>query len=438
MQPDPSKDATPDANPAHLRRRACIPCTRAKRRCDMNRPSCERCLDKEVACRYSATRPYARRAAKSPQTNSPGSNRCEESHATPLLDSSLLASQDAEDCNDTSCGRSYSKAADGITILPYSTVSWFLQAEHWVIYHGDVQSPQLPAIRGSVLQQYFPRVRKWLMQWIELDHCPMIHRSLFAETGMPPCVQDAYAAMALYAMKNENNEETVMQHIRDKVDSLVQRYSDAEQALLVGGFASVSPLSTIQHLSRVLSLLIYVFIGLYDGHIRQRAEAEKLIPLLRDWTAQLWNSVNVDVTLQNAFGGDYLVARDNTEAVVKLWRIWILMENVRRVWMVSTCTTCIYLVARDGTGHCDGTIDFTARRGLWDAASAPLWKNMLERKDPLFVVPFQTAWLFEKTTVEDIDPFGLTMMSLTLNSDKLDSWIAESTDTHLEALLMTV
>ncbi|TFA99042.1 Transcription factor gsfR2 [Trichoderma ghanense] len=432
MQLEPSKDSNSDANSAHLRRRACIPCTRAKRRCDMNRPACERCLDKQIACRYSMTRPYARRAAKLPQTDSPSSSRSAESRAIPLLGSSPSALLDTEDCHENNHGGGYSKDAD------YSTVSWFLRVEHWVIYHGDAQPPQLPVIRSTVLQQYNRCVRKWLVQWVELGHCPMIHRSLFAETGMPSCVQDAYAALAVYRMKNENNEETVMQHIQDKADALLQRHSTTEQVLLVGGFASVSPLSTIQHLARVLSLFIYVFIRLFDGHVRQRAEAEKLIPLLRDWTAQLWNSVNIDVTLQNAFGGDFLAAQGNPEAVVKLWRIWILMENVRRVWMVSTCTTCIYLVLRDGTGHCDGTIDFTARRGLWDAASAPLWKIMLEQKDALFVVPFQTAWLFERTTVKDIDPFGLTMMSLTLNSDKLDSWIAESTDTHLEELLMTV
>ncbi|KAL6874502.1 hypothetical protein HDV57DRAFT_510988 [Trichoderma longibrachiatum] len=437
MQLASSKDANSDANSAHLRPRACIPCTRAKRRCDMNRPSCERCLDKQVACQYSATRPYARRAVKSPRADGPASSRGAESHATPVLDSSLSAFLEAEDCNEDDHGGSAAKDAVAVLDPPFSTVSWFLQVEHWVIYHGDAQPPRLPVIRGSILQQYIRCVRNWLMQWVELGHCPMIHRCLFAETGMPLCVQDAYAALAVYTTKNENNEEMVMQHIQDKADALLESYSVRKDSL-VESFVSMSPLSTIEHLSRVLSLFIYVFIRLFDGHIRQRAEAEKLIPLLRDWTAQLWSSVNIDVTIQNAFGGDFLMAKDDTEAVVKLWRIWILMENVRRVWMVSTCTTCIYLVSRDGTGHCDGTIDFTARRGLWDAASAPLWKNMLERQDPLFVAPFQTAWLFERTSVKDIDPFGLTMMSLTLNSDKLDSWIAESTDTQLEALLMTV
>ncbi|PTB70203.1 hypothetical protein BBK36DRAFT_1173510 [Trichoderma citrinoviride] len=437
MQLEPSRDADSDANSAHLRRRACIPCTKAKRRCDMNRPCCERCLDKQVTCRYSVARPYARRAVRSPQMGSPSSSRSAESQATPLLESSLSTLLDAEVSHDNYHGGGYSKDVNGILNPPYCTASWFLRVEHWVIYHGDAHPPRLPAVRGSILQQYIRCVRKWLMQWVESGHCPMIHRSLFAETGMPPCVQDAYAALAVYGTKNENNEEMVMQHIQDKTDALLERYS-SEKDLLAEAFVAVSPLSTIQHLARVLSLFVYVFIRLYDGHIRQRAEAEKLIPLLRDWTVQLWDSVNIDVTVQNAFGGDYLMAQDKTEAVVKLWRIWILMENVRRVWMASTCMTCIYLVSRDGKGHCDGTIDFTARRGLWDAASAPLWRNMLERRDPLFAVPFQTAWLFERTTVKDIDPFGLTMMSLTVNSDKLDSWIAESTDMHLEELLTTV
>ncbi|UKZ74461.1 hypothetical protein TrVFT333_002130 [Trichoderma virens FT-333] len=425
-------NANPDSNPEQ-RRRACIPCSSSKRRCDMARPSCNRCLDKQLPCRYSSSRLYARRGVK-PKTG--GITEPEASLNSPF--SALLESGD-DDGEESNCsGGNYHRSAgthSSTANTPYAT-AWFLQVEHWVIHHGDRNAIKPPNIRSSAVQQYICCVRQWLRQWIECGHCPVIHKSLFADTKMPSCLQDAYAALAVYSFKNEHNEDTVMQHIEDKANALLEENS-VHKALLLDPFASASPLTTVQHLARVLSLFVYQFIRLYDGNIRQRAQAEMNMPLLKSWTCQLWSSVSIDVTVQNTFGGDYLVTQRDADATVKLWRIWILMENVRRVWKVSTYMRCIYFVSRDGAAACEGTIDFTARRGLWDAPSATTWRHLLERKDPLFTGPFMSSRLFDTTTPQDIDVFGLATMTLTVDSDKMDSWVASSSDMHLEALLMT-
>ncbi|KAL7948112.1 hypothetical protein V8C42DRAFT_316721 [Trichoderma barbatum] len=423
-----SRESNSDPIPAQ-RRRACIPCTTSKRRCDMSRPSCDRCLDKRISCRYSSSRLYARRC--------PGQSRTSgiTDPSDPSLNSpfsALLESGD-DDCEDIYDSGNCHRSAEA-TNPPYSA-AWFLRVEHWVIHHHEMRLPPPPKIRSSAVQLYVRCVRQWLQQWIKCGHCPMIHRSLFAETGMPPCLQDAYAALAVYSIKNEQNEDTVMKHIEDKANALVEQNA-THQDLLLDTFVSASPLTTVQHLARVLSLIIYQFIRLFDGNIRQRAQAEKNDELLKSWTSQLWSSVNIDVTVQNTFGGDYLVTQDSDDATFKLWRIWILMENVRRVWKVSTYIRCIYYVTRDGTADCGGTIDFTARRGLWDASSAPVWRHLLEQKDPLFVVPSRAVWLFDSTTPKDIDAFALATMNLTLDSDKVDSWVAKSTDIQWETLLL--
>lgn len=427
-----SRESNSDLSSAQLRQRACIPCTKAKRRCDKSRPFCQRCLDKEAPCQYSASRPYARRGIKAPKASG-----VTATEPAPLLDfpPSALFDGDDDDCDGNYGGEIYMHHKGADTINLPSPASWFLQVEHWVIHHSYIPPHPLPIVRNTAIQQFIRCLRKWCQQWVECGHCPMIHRALFANTGMPPCLQDAYAALAVYSFKNEHNEDMVMQHIEDKANALIEEHSTDED-LLAGAFVSATPLSTIQHLTRVLSLFIYQFIRLFDGHIRQRAQAEKQIPLLKSWTEQLWSSVNIDVTVQNAFGGDYLVAQDNADATTKLWHIWILMENVRRIWMVSTYTRCIYLVSRDGSIDCEGIIDFTARRGLWDASSAALWRHVLEQKDPLLVMPFQAAGLFDTETAEDIDVFGLAAMSLSLDSDQIDSWVANSTGMKLETLLM--
>ncbi|GFP52852.1 transcription factor gsfR2 [Trichoderma asperellum] len=421
-------DYDPRPQPAPFQRqRACIPCTRAKRRCDKSRPFCQRCLSKQIKCHYSSRRLYARGRGD-------GSSGAESiaTASEPSLDSStsLLFTEDGNAHEDED--ESTSQVDVDVNNRQLFSRPWFLKAEYWVIHHQSLHTP--PSIRSSAVQQYIRCIKKWLRQWVDCSHCPIVHASLFAETGMPPCLQDAYAALAVYGNKNEQNEHVVMQHIQDKADALLEANSENKDPL-VDMFASSTPLSTGQHLARVLSLFIYQFIRLFDGHIRQRALAEKQIAVLEAWTTQLWESVTLDVTLHNTFGGEYLAVEDKIDMANHLWRNWIVMENVRRVWMVCTYTQCIYLLTRDGTVTCTGTIDFTARHGLWDATSAAIWLRMLEQKDPLSVVPHDSDWLREVTTIKDIDPFSIVNMGLGLDSDKMDAWIANTTNMRLEALM---
>lgn len=412
------------------RQRACIPCTQAKRRCDKSRPFCQRCLSKQIKCHYSLHRLYARRRGDV------SSEESTTSASEPSLDpatSLLFTDAESEDGNEVeNQNENGSTCQSGFDVdnRQLFTRPWFLRAEFWVIHHQNLHAP--PLIRGSAVQQYIRCIKKWLRQWIDCGHCPLIHASLFVDTGMPPCLLDAYAAMAVYGNKNEQNELVVMQHIQHKADALLAANSENKDPLDI--FATPTPLCTAQHLARVLSLLIYQFICLFDGDIRSRALAEKQIPVLEAWTAQLWESVNLDVTLHNTFGGDYL-AEDKIHMANHLWRNWILMENVRRVWMVVTYTQCIYLLTRDGTVSCTGTIDFTARGGLWDATSAATWLRMLEQKDPLAVVPHDSDWLREAIAIKDIDKFSLVSLCLGLDSDKMDAWIANTANMRLEAFM---
>jgi hypothetical protein len=415
------------------RQRACVPCTQAKRRCDKSRPFCQRCLSKQVKCHYSSRRLYARRrgdASSSAESTATASEPSLDS-TTSLLFTDGGSEDENEDGNHNESVNASREVFDANNRQLF-TRPWFLKAEYWIIHHQALHAP--PLIRSSAVQQYIRCIKKWLRQWIECGNCPLIHGSLFADTGMPPCLQDAYAAIAVYSTKNEQNEMMVMQHIQHKADALLEANCENKHPL-VDMFGSPTPLSTGQHLARVLSLFIYQFIRLFDGDIRRRALAEKQIPVLEAWTEQLWDSVNLDVTLHNTFGGEYLAVEDRINMANHLWSSYILMENVRRVWMVCTYTSCIYLLTRDGTAGCTGTIDFTARDGLWDATCAATWLRMLEQKDPLSVVPHDSDWLREETSIKDIDKFSIVNMGLGLDSDKMDAWIANTMNMRLEALM---
>ncbi|KAF2724196.1 hypothetical protein K431DRAFT_334085 [Polychaeton citri CBS 116435] len=61
--PSPSTAQTAQLQPGRVRlRQACDFCTAAKVRCDKGRPACQRCLDSDQSCRYSASRRYGKRA----------------------------------------------------------------------------------------------------------------------------------------------------------------------------------------------------------------------------------------------------------------------------------------------------------------------------------------------------------------------------------------
>lgn len=392
-------------------RKACIPCTRAKRTCDKEWPSCGRCQDRTISCQYDPNRPYARHRLKA-VTRAGSDSRLDPGHAGALHTDAFL------------------------------DPAWFLGEQSWNISHPSEWMDQNPKIRVSILRDNITCVRRWLAQWVEAGHCAFIHRQLFSDIGFPPCLQDAYSTLTVYAVKNDKNQDIVWCNIEAKVNRLL----DEQQQV-------TSMLGTLDQLSRVISLFIYQFIRLFDGDVRQRAQAEQQGLILKAWVAQLWESVSLQAALWNTVGDNYLStgsidvysspspahchnASDTGKA--GLWREWVLAESVRRVWIVTTYVEVIFVTLRDGQSICQGNIAYTARRGLWDAPSAGTWANLLKDNSPLFGHPYQSDCLYPKIRAVDVDPLGMLILSLMYDSDDLDSWIAKSSDMDLGSALSTV
>ncbi|KAJ2983468.1 hypothetical protein NQ176_g664 [Zarea fungicola] len=392
-------------------RKACIPCARAKRTCDKEWPSCGRCQDRTISCQYDPHRPYARHRLKA-VTIAGSDSRLDPGHVGALHTDAFLDS------------------------------AWFLGEQSWNIGHASKGVNQFPKIRVSILRDNIACVRRWLAQWVDAGHCAFIHRQLFSDTGLPPCLQDAYSTLTVYAAKNEKNQDIVWYNIEAKVNRLLDEQQQATPIL-----------STLDQLARVISLFIYQFIRLFDGDVRQRAQAEQHGLVLRSWVTQLWESASLQAALWNTVGDNYLSAgsieaysspspsdchNDSHTGKTRLWREWVLAESVRRVWIVTTYIEVIFVTLRDGQSICQGNIAYTARRGLWDAPSAATWANVLRDNSPLFGHPYQSDRLYPKTRAVDIDPLGMLILSLMYDSDDLDSWIAKSSELDLGSALRTV
>lgn len=78
--------------------------------------------------------------------------------------------------------------------------------------------------------------------------------------------------------KNDRNEEVLMRIIEEKANKLLN-----ELSFITDSREKAPPsLRMAEQLPRVQPLFIYQFICLFDGDIRQRAQAEALIPTLKD------------------------------------------------------------------------------------------------------------------------------------------------------------
>lgn len=421
-------------------RKACAPCTRAKRRCDKRLPACQRCVEKDVLCQYPSGRPYTRRAIRTPRI-------AESAELSPL---NLLHHQNAEKTvgpgnealnnsweDDTNAGIPILDVGSHVSKDTHITSSsWFLKTDSWTVYDIDWDRyNENSNVHMSDLKQFIQTVRKWLSQWVRDTHCPFLHRQLYSESGLPLCLHDAFAAMALYESKNDKNEEVLMRIIEGKVNKLLN------EPLFVTdpGVGAPYSLRTVEQLARVQALFIYQFIRLFDGDIRQRAQAEALIATLKDWNNKLWESANLDAFLETSFDFPGLFSHGLGAKILddpprQQWRDWLLAESVRRIWLIGNYVQGVYLIMRDRQTSCSGGVSFTARRGLWDAQSAATWMRLVRHEDPLFVPCQETDLMIPFIGASEVDVLCLSVMGIMCGAPKLDFWASKS-ETNLELLL---
>jgi hypothetical protein len=431
-------------------RKACIPCTQAKRRCDKNVPSCRRCVEKEIECQYPTTKRYARvnpakraaaplqlplsgllqlslasRAAPSVQVTEGGGHEQNSAGGKQNPLANIDGPQDLWD--EQTAVPPDSSAPDAFDAENREPIdgSWFMDSDSWMIEHSDGTNNRSPPVHITVFRDFITGIQTWLQQWVKEGRNPFIHKHLYFETGLPMCLQDAWTTLTAYLSKSRDNEDIIMQIVESRANGLL-----LQQPISDGSFMSVPGLDTAGHLARVQALFIYQFIRLFDGCIRQRALAENVIPTLTSWCHQLWESADLDAstgtgTLPGSTFGEPSVAvtRDSTP---QLWRAWVLAESVRRTWMITHYTQCVYLTLRDGWAECMGGIMFTARQGLWDAASSIQWAEVARHKDPLFIPTLHMDRLLAGTQASEVDEFSSHVMSVIWGSERIEAWRSQT------------
>ncbi|KAF6826563.1 RNA polymerase ii mediator complex component [Colletotrichum plurivorum] len=441
------------------KQKACLACTSSKRRCDKGTPSCTRCEDRDIDCRYPPSKRRRREqqhpmldaaASVEPAVITTSSTAAPATdlfaldagplsfnlwNTTPWTDIPLLPSapipQEQRYPTPAPMQNPLSRRRDIIEAVTRST--WFLSPSSWTISHRHPQVNDVYPTRA--LTNFTRAMQSWILRWVTDGHNPFIHRGIYASPNpFPPLLQDALALASLYHHSTPQNESLVIRILDEKVSAMITSQTPS------------GSLETRDHLARVQALLIYTVLRLFDGSVRHRAAAESHIPTLVLWSSQLWETASHEAQslratftpastqcpVAVALASGVLVPED---ADLAAWYLWIVSESVRRTWLAVTCTVDVYLALKGGDRvaawqNPGGGVKFTARAGLWDAPSPARWSALyrkLEESDDsdggaYFLQSFDSDKLFVNAAAADVDEFARLLYTVVWGLDRVEGW----------------
>ncbi|KAK4235394.1 hypothetical protein C8A03DRAFT_17858 [Achaetomium macrosporum] len=448
------------------RQRTCIPCAKAKRKCDKTVPFCIRCAEKEISCIYPARRGAFASFARPGNLGAAG-------EATILSPQGGKATKTAA-ANAPVRQDSSSAAADATVAADYR---WFLSPASWTPQHRLCSEE--PPVGERALPHFINKLKSWAEAWVCNGHSPLMHRELY-RSWMPECVEEAYICLAAYNMASaaSSARQTALRIIEERCSQLVelqQQSDDLSPCLLA--------VDTLTHLARTQALFVYQLIRLFDGDIRARAQAECQMDILDAWARQMLESARLDCMAAELLPstdttddpGDMLLlpnilqqTHDNPElaqlsmattsfhdsinTTIKtqpplLWRAWITAESIRRIYLVATFMQSVYRTLKQGWSACPGGAAFTALQGLWDAQSGYEWTGILERTgksivckegeggqterglslSPWVMVQSLEAWrILREGRWEEVDEFTKGLLEICYGVERVEGWRSES------------
>ncbi|KAL0933789.1 mnng and nitrosoguanidine resistance protein [Colletotrichum truncatum] len=441
------------------KQKSCFPCVEAKRQCDRSLPSCSRCLDREIECKYAPVRRPLRLPApvevsrptlelnNSWDLNQswPGTqysvgdalfrqqlDTLDENLCIPTTLESIdaaISTIDSNNASSSACSTTQSGTCENDIRTRQLTptterLSWFLMSSSWDVAHQQQPPSFIPP--AAVFTNFVRGLQSWLVRFLRKGHNPFIHRHLYLETTMPRCIQDAYAAIAVAQNVSSDNEHAV--------DAISSTYILDLLASHSGTDTSFSLLTTREHLARTQALLIHLLVSLFSSSIPRRAKAESLIDVLRLWARQLWESATLDATTSAIYPNTLSMmedcGRDANEAIPSLYRAFILSESVRRTFLLTSIATGVYSSLQQTWSHaCHGDVFVTLRAELWDAPSSARWEAVARRHDPLFIQSLQGHSLVERgVPAADVDEFARLLFTVMWGLEKVERWVVTTGD----------
>ncbi|KAL6788761.1 hypothetical protein J3E68DRAFT_415638 [Trichoderma sp. SZMC 28012] len=475
---------TSRADPRHKRRVSCIICAKGKRKCSRQIPTCTRCAEKGLVCRYPAPRisyvPPVELVYSSdgPPTvyqqdlrgsagNSAGSSASSATangnyHEELFIDSTNTNGNHLAQGSTSFLSESRSVTTGGEPVLgPHLSNPWFLSPSSWVITDNADSVRPRGCFNEEALRQFPEHAMAWLKQWSVKGHCPFIHLNQQKTfNGFPDCLQDAYTVTAAYTNSTPATKQLALRILQSRAAQLVSNFKDARslEDLVFGPMTA---------LSRLQALLVYTIVGLFDGDIRARGQAENNLDVLTSWATNLWERTVLDLspdrvveashstddsdrldtesykkpgTSQEAMDAtappsidqtidttkyDYMgLLTDGT--VYSAWQSWTFAESIRRTCLTAGITRSVFRVLQKGWSDCPGGIIFTAANGLWDASDPHIWMKRISSSGFLPVRHTELETLVDQTDRSKVDEFSQTIVIISFGLERYAQWGADS------------
>lgn len=228
---------------------------------------------------------------------------------------------------------------------------------------------------------------------------PFIHPRAY-DPIMPQPLQEAFCASALYLGKTDANEAIVWDIISGKATQLMEHHASW---------------SVSEHLVCVQALIIFQIIRLFDGDIRQRADAERHNETLAQWTDHLALRTGATVS---------------SDSVIPTgWESWVFEEVICRTIIVSRMVEAMFSIQK--LGYCTlvaavTELSFTIQKALWDAPSAMHWQRAVKDRSRFHAPRMDFAEALSTATLDDVDELGLLMLVTYKGLDGVNEWIART------------
>ncbi|KAI1102524.1 hypothetical protein F4804DRAFT_262976 [Jackrogersella minutella] len=324
------------------RQKSCVPCAKAKRRCEPQTPKCPRCARRGTNCYYKnqPVRGFSQR----PGPSQPPSTASDE---VTVVGSESISPFSDEDLSQETRRRE--------------------AAERWRGQENSLLSPRqlrTPGLHSAcpfivpitiMHKQCVPnltrRVMSWPTKFVRKLETPFIHSSLRDTPSLPLPLEEAFSACASYACREETTKSIVMNIIERRVSQLIE--------------LDPSAMSFETHLASLQAFLILHTIQLWDGDVRQRAQAEMHSYILESWALQLHMRASEASKQQDAGF---------------TWEWWVTLESARRTAITTLMAQGIYELNKYGV--CSyvpnlAEMPFTINDGPWNAQNSDDWEKKI-------------------------------------------------------------
>lgn len=265
------------------RRKSCSECVKAKRRCSLRTPTCLRCAKRNLRCVYVGQKPQDQRRTRldTPPVQVdfgiPGDPAYDFSNclvAPGPMNDLILNNLDLGMYSDLLLplsNQTYAAPA-GPSPSPASSTVYSLLDYHRVtdictnFVDSDLTCP------SSRIAHAVNAMKNYHVAMARTNSTPFLHPRLYSATT-PASIVNAFTVCVLYVNKTPETE------------ALAWRILDRNMMMLLDPMAQGG--TELELLARVQALILYHAIRIWDGGIRQRANAEAVMPVLEEWTGQL-------------------------------------------------------------------------------------------------------------------------------------------------------